>query len=125
MSYFWSSPVLRSLMVGVFTVGGAMLFLTACLPGLYNPHVGSLFGLPHTLSRSQVITIAQIVWAWIALSIIGSYGWHTRYLDRTTRMGNLAYGLMRFQYVLLLLLALLLYIIIPNEAKPGNEPFFG
>ena len=125
MFSFWHNPVLRSLLIGVFTVGGTLLFLMACLPGLHDSDVGALFGLPHALNRGQILTIAKISWAWIAFSIIGSYVWHTRHLDRTTRTGKLADTLIWFQYVLQLLLALLIYIGIPNEAKPGNDTFFG
>jgi hypothetical protein len=125
MNFFWSNPVLRSLLIGVFTVGGTVLFLGACMPGLHDSDVGSLFGLPHNLSRGQIVTIVQISWAWIALSIIGSYILHTWHLDRTTHPGKLADTIMWFQYVVLLLLALWLYLGIPDAAKPGNEPFFG
>ena len=125
MDFFWPNPVLRSVLIGVFTVGGTVLFLRVCSQNWYDPDMGALFGLPHILNRGQVLTFAPIGWAWIVFSIIGSYIWHARHLDRTTRVGNLADTIMWFQYVVLLLLALLMYIGIPNEAKPGNEPFFG
>jgi hypothetical protein len=116
MFSFWHNPVLRSLLIGAFTIGGTVLFLRVCSRNWYDPDVGALFGLPHILNRDQVLTFAPIGWAWIVLSIVGSYVGHTRHLDRTTRMGKLADTLMWFQYVLLLLLALLIYIGIPNEA---------
>jgi len=125
MPYFLSNPVLRSVLIGVLTVGVAVMFVITCFTGLYSLVLGGLFGLPTNLFRDQIITIAQIGWAWVALSIVGSYVWHTWHLDRTTRLGTLADSMMWFQYVVLLLLALLMYMGIPNEAKPGTEPFFG
>jgi hypothetical protein len=125
MSSFWHNPVLRSLLLGVLTVGVAVMFVITCFRGTYSPVLGGLFGLPSILFRDQIITIAQIGWAWISLSIVGSYAWHTWHLDRTTHLGKLADEIMWIQYVVLLLLALLLYLAIPNEAKPGTEPFFG
>jgi hypothetical protein len=125
MSSFWHNPVLRSFLLGVLTVGVALAFVMTCFTGIYGSLLGGRFGLPSNLFRHQIITIAQIGWAWISLSIVGSYAWHTWYLDRTTHLGKLADEIMWIQYVVLLLLALLLYLAIPNEAKPGTEPFFG
>jgi hypothetical protein len=125
MPYFLSNPVLRSLLLGMLTVGIAVMFVITCFPGLYSPVLGGLFGLPSGLFRDQIITIAQIGWAWISLSIVGSYVWHTWDLDRTTHLDKLADEIMWIQYVVLLLLALLLYLAIPNAAKPGTEHFFG
>jgi hypothetical protein len=125
MLSLWHNPVLRSLLIGVLTVGVAVMFVMTCFTGIYSSVLGGRFGLPTNLFRYQIITIAQIGWAWVGLSIVGSYVWHTRRLNRTTTAGKAADVMMWQQYILLLLLALLLYLAIPNAAKPGTEPFFG
>lgn len=125
MNPFWSNPVRRSLLIGVLTVGVAVMFVMTCFTGIYGSLLGGRFGLPSNLFRHQIITIAQIGWAWVALSIAGSYLGHTEHLDRTTHLGTEAASLMRSQYVWLLLLALLMWLAIPNAAQPGTEPFFG
>jgi hypothetical protein len=103
-----------------------MLLVKEITPAWHDPVVNKLFDRPAGpgLFRDDVITLIQIGWAWVALSIIGSYIWHTRRLDRTTVAGKSADALMWLQYIVLLLLALLMWLFIPNPAN-STEPFFG
>ena len=101
-----------------------MLIVKQSSPGWHDPDVIKLLGFRPGLFRDDIITIVQVGWVWVALSIIGSYIWHTRRLDRTTAAGKSADALMWLQYILLLLLALFMWIGIPNEAT-STEPFFG
>jgi uncharacterized membrane protein YfcA len=94
-------------------------------PGWYEPDISKLLGLPPALFRYDIITIVQIGWAWVALSIVGSYVGHTWRLDRTTVAGKSADVLMWLQYILLLMLALFMWIGIPEAAELNEEPFFG
>jgi hypothetical protein len=105
-------------------VGGTVLLIKQSLPGTYDPEVYKMLGFRPGPFRKDIVTIVQVGWAWVALSIIGSYIWHTRRLDRTTAAGKSADALMWLQYILLLLLALFMWMIIPNPAT-STEPFFG
>jgi hypothetical protein len=124
MVSFWRNPILRSLLIGVLTVGGTMLLIKQSLPGTYDPEVYKMLGFRPGPFRSDRITIVQVGCAWVALSIIGSYIWHTRRLDRTTAAGKSADALMWLQYILLLLLALFMWMSLPS-GEPSTEPFFG
>ncbi|QIX60857.1 hypothetical protein HER32_06575 [Hymenobacter sp. BT18] len=58
----------------------------------------------------------------MALSIVGSYVWHTRHLDRKTVAGTVSEILMWLLYALLLLLALYIWYFMPEPPDPNHEP---
>lgn len=103
-------PILRSLLIGILTIGGLLVLLVAGDVELYTDYLAGLPGLPSAYSYPVVVLICRLSWAWVALSIASSYVWHTRRLDRTTRMGTVADALMAVQYACWVVLALVLQI---------------
>jgi hypothetical protein len=85
-------------------VAGLLGLFLAAQPGMYD------YGVTQpgrsVYSHGFVVALSRMGWAWVALSIVGSYVWHTRHLDRTTRTGIVAEVLMLLQYVLWLVLLL-------------------
>jgi hypothetical protein len=111
-------PVLRSLLIGLLTVAGLLGLFLAAQPGMYNYDVTQPGRSVY--SHGFVVALSRLGWVWVALSIVGSYVWHTRRLNRTTRAGVVAEVLMLVQYVfwLVLQLAFQLYLGILMQGLP-------
>ncbi|AHJ95453.1 hypothetical protein Hsw_PA0120 (plasmid) [Hymenobacter swuensis DY53] len=105
-------PVLRSLLIGFVTFCGLLALFLASDFELYTEYLAGLPGLPvlysYRVYYSILIIICRLSWVWVLLSIVGSYVWHTRRLDRTTRVGVVADVLMLVQYACWLALALVM-----------------
>lgn len=123
MLSFLRGPVVRSLLIGIVALGGTVVLRCVSGAGFYDRHVAGLPGLPTNLSYDGIVLVYQMGWAWIALSIVGSYVWHTRHLDRKTVAGTGAEVLMWLLYALLLLLALLMWVFMPEPYVPGQPHF--
>ncbi|QIX60856.1 hypothetical protein HER32_06570 [Hymenobacter sp. BT18] len=78
----------------------------------YRDYLAGRLGLPvrnpYHVYYSVLVVISRLSWAWVLLSIVGSYVWHTRRLDRTTRVGVVADALMLMQYACWLVLTLVM-----------------
>ncbi|RPD44104.1 hypothetical protein DNI29_22160 [Hymenobacter sediminis] len=101
-------PLLRSLLLGLLTFCGLLLLFAASDIELYTDYLAGLPGLPKVYSYTALVIICRLSWAWVVLSIVISYVWHTRRLDRTTRLGLVADALMLLQYACWLVLAVVL-----------------
>lgn len=107
MRSFLFGQLIRSLLIGVVAIGITVWLYWS--------------GLGLTIEGTRVKY--QLALAWVALSIGGSYVWHTRRLDRKTVAGTVSEILMWLLYALLLLLALRIWFFMPEPFDPNKRPF--
>jgi hypothetical protein len=111
-------PIIRSLLIGLLVVGGLLGLSLAAWPQLHDYDVAQPGRSVY--SHGFVVVLSRLGWVWIGASIIGSYVWHTRRLNRTSRAGVLAEVLMLLQYVfwLVLVVAFQLYLGLLMQGLP-------